>query len=759
LLSRLRDRHAEQAAVPVTGVIASKVLPSITFGVREATMDSERNGSRFIVFGNDAVEIRIQIEKDGTVVLQDILSPDTPPRAPATPFFESSALPLCEIRLSGEGNATTKTSKSLVGTYISRRLRLKSFSARDGKKAGSKELDVEMHDEQSGITAISHYEVFDGVPVVRSSVTVRNDGPKVVVLTEVCSAVVGGLTRSKEWWADYKVSLATNTWFREAQWRDMSLSDVGLGDVALHELGYDHLATVASFSLSNRGTFSTQGHLPMGLLKHIDGNDTWLWQVENNGSWMWEIGDYKDDIYLAISGPNANNHEWRHKLAPGDTFTSTKAAVCHVQGDADAAFQALTRYRRRIRREHSDYESMPIIFNDYMNCLMGDPTEEKVLPLLKPAAQCGAEYYVMDAGWYADDNDWWDDVGAWEPSTRRFPKGLKDLLDKIHGAGLKVGIWVEPEVIGVRSSAAGELPDDAYFQRNGERIIEKSRYHLDFRHPAVIKRMDKIVHKLVTEYGVEYFKFDYNIEVTQGTEINSNSAGEGQLGHNRAYLAWVESLLERYPGLVIENCSSGAQRMDYAMLAVHTLQSTSDQQHPVKYAAIAAAIFTAVVPEQAATWAYPQPDWDDETNALTVVNSLLGRVHLSGRLDMLSPQQLDLICEGMEVYKSVRGDISTGLPFWPLGLAKWHDDWLACGLQAMGRDGKPSRKCYLAVWRRGGDEICELPLSCVGNETDVSVQLLYPAKFTAEAAWNAPTSALRVRLSPRICARLFSLTW
>lgn len=110
--------------------------------------------------------------------------------------------------------------------------------------------------------------------------------------------------------------------------------------------------------------------------------------------------------------------------------------------------------------------------------------------------------------------------------------------------------------------------------------------------------------------------------------------------------------------------------MDYAMLAVHILQSTSDQQDPVRYAAIAAAVPTAVTPEQSATWAYSQPDWNDEKSAITVINSLLGQIHLSSRLDLLTPHQLELISSGMKVYKQIRSDLRTGLPFWPLGLPK-----------------------------------------------------------------------------------------
>ncbi|CAM1508839.1 Fc.00g025780.m01.CDS01 [Cosmosporella sp. VM-42] len=359
------------------------------------------------------------------------------------------------------------------------------------------------------------------------------------------------------------------------------------------------------------------------------------------------------------------------------------AAVCYVSDTPDKAFAALTDYRRRIRRVHDDHQHLPIILNDYMNCLMGDPKEDKIMALRDPVANSGAEYFVIDAGWYADESNWWDDVGAWEPSTKRFPMGFANLLGKIRAKGLKPGLWIKSEVVGVRSTVAKLLPDETFFQRDSQRIVEKNRYHLDYRYPAVVNRMDKVIDRLVNEYGARYFKFDYNIEITQGTDANCSSAGVDQLEHNRAYLQWVGRLLDRHPGLVIENCSGGAQRIDYSILTVHQLQSTSDQQHPEKYAAIAAAIPTAVTPEQGATWAYPQPDWDEKKNALTVVNSLLGRIHLSGRLDIMSPEQLKLIYDGMDVYQNIRGDIASSVPFWPLGLPAWNDDWRVLGLSTV----------------------------------------------------------------------------
>jgi alpha-galactosidase len=430
-------------------------------------------------------------------------------------------------------------------------------------------------------------------------------------------------------------------------------------------------------------------------------------------------------------------------------------SVCHVQGDEQAAFGALTQYRRHTRRKHVDNRDLPLIFNDYMNCLFGDSSDEKILALIGPAAKAGAEYFVIDCGWYADDGNWWNDVGEWQPSRRRFPMGFQNLLSKIREAGMKPGLWLEPEVVGVRSVVADRLPDECFFQRDGRRIVEKNRYQLDFRHPETRRHLDEVVDRCVNEYGAGYFKFDYNIEVTQGTDVSTHSSGAGQLEHNRAYLDWVNSLCDRHADLVIESCSSGGQRMDYALLNVHPLQSTSDQMDPVLYAAISTNIPTAVTPEQGAAWAYPQGDWSDEINALTVVNSLLGRIHLSGRLDIMKQQQLDIITEGMDVYKQIRGDIPDALPFWPLGLGTWHADWLSLGLNA----GPDKGTYYLSVWRRGGSTTCALPVEALrGRKGGVKVEVLYPKTFETKVSWNDDTSSVDVELPNTVCARLIKLT-
>lgn len=703
--------------------------------------------SKSFSWSTNVLLVSFVVDKNEIVYLGDIKPAE---HESQSPDWDRSLLPLHQLRLLGEGNFNgSKTSKALVSTYLSNRL--KYVSHRERSDSGVNTCEVVTKDEISGLEVTSLFTAFDHIPVLRSTVTIENKSNRTVSITSIPSLVIGGLTKdSSQWWYDYTVHSATNTWFREAQWRSETLPDVGIDDFLAHRLQ----ASFATYGKSNQGSFSSGSHLPMGMLHNEKTLDTWLWQVENNGSWKWEIGDWGGQVYVAVTGPTFNDHTWEQQIEPGERFTTVPAAICRVKGKLDAGFQAFTQYRRRIRRPHKDNVELPIIFNDYMNCLMGDPDEIKIRRLIKPAVEAGAEYFVIDAGWYSNDSNWWDDIGEWEPSAKRFPSGFGRLLKEIRDAGLVPGVWVEPESVGVKCKLVDSLPKEAFFQQGGQRIIERDRLQLDFRHPAVRDHLDRIVDRLVKGMGVGYFKFDYNIEIVQGTDrtdINTESSGAAHLEHNRAYLAWISNLLDKYPDLVIENCSSGAQRMDYAMLALHPIQSTSDQEDPVHYSAIAASVFTAVTPEQGATWAYPQKVWSDEINALTVVNSLLGRIHLSGRLDELSDSQFKLIQDGMRAYKSIRDDIKTALPFWPLGLPKWHDDWLAYGLICGSRT-------LLAVWRRGGPTSRDVPMAQLSRHTNVKVRLLYPNDFTAEAQWDASGTCMKVELPALICARLFELS-
>ncbi len=514
--------------------------------------------------------------------------------------------------------------------------------------------------------------------------------------------------------------------------------------------------------ISNTGNWSAKEYLPMAYLENTEVHTGLFWEIDHNGSWHWEIGDQNGHFYLALGGPNETYSHWFKDLKPGESFTTVPAAVGVTGIGFDDAMGTLTDYRRKIRRKNQDNEKLPVIFNDYMNCLWGRPTAAEEYPLVDAAAEAGCEYFCIDAGWYAD-GDWWDSVGEWEESRKRFPEGVKKVTDYIRSKGLVPGVWLEPEVMGIRCDLAKKLPDDWFFVRHGKRVYDRSRFQLDYRNPAVRAHMDEVVDRLVSEYGVGYIKTDYNIEPGIGTELSAASVGEGMLEHERAYISWLDGLFKRHPELIIENCSSGGLRMDYGMLSRCSIQSTSDQENYLQYAVIAANAPTGVTPEQAAVWAYPMnheesisPDALREEVIFNMVSAMLLRIHQSGHLAKLDEERKALVKQALSVYKTIRPDIRVSRPFWPLGLAGYSDEIVSLGLFVEG-------KAYLAVWKRSGAaESVTLPISdAVRTALDsekIALSCIYPGPETAEASYDPLEKAVKVALPKPVMARLFELT-
>ena len=185
-----------------------------------------------------------------------------------------------------------------------------------------------------------------------------------------------------------------------------------------------------------------------------------FWQIEQNGSWHWELSDVGGHFYLQLSGPSEIESHWYKNLAPNKSIESVKCAVGSVTGSFDKAMGELTKYRRKIRRRNKDNQRLAVIFNDYMNCLWGDPTAEKEFPLVDAAAEAGCEYFCIDAGWYAD-GFWWDEVGEWKESRKRFPNGVKEVADYIRKKGMIPGLWLEIEVMGIKGMRQEEDGCDA----------------------------------------------------------------------------------------------------------------------------------------------------------------------------------------------------------------------------------------------------------------------------------------------------------
>ena len=641
---------------------------------------------------------------------------------------------------------------------------------------GTDRLEIVQVHPGAGLRTTSVFEAAAGVPAVRTTTTVTlEEGAEPLAVWAVTSFATGAVVSDAT--NDLDVWHAESSWCAENRWTSRPLRSPGLVAIAPSALGETSRNRLAVTSV---GSWSSGTYNPVGAAQDRRTGTTLAWQIEHNGAWHWEVGEKpdfgrgavpiedrvrsatpagpprgdrsNDGAYLALLGPTDTLHQWSTTLDGTNPFTTVPATFT-VGPSLEDAFGNLAAHRRATRRRHPQDDTLPVVFNDYMNTLEGDPTEAKLLPLVDAASAVGAEYFCIDAGWYDDTAGWWASVGDWQPSTLRFPSGLGHVISRIREGGMVPGLWLEPEVVGVASEAARALPDEAFLQRGGVRVREHDRYLLDLRSPAAREHLDRTVDRLVADLGIGYFKLDYNVTPGAGTDVAAESVGGGLLAHNRALLTWAEGVLDRHPDLVLENCGSGAMRSDFAMLSRYQLQSTSDQQDPLLYPLIAVGALAHVLPEQAANWAYPQPDMDDEMIVFTMCTGLAGRLYQAGVLSGMDARQLDLVRAGVSVHKATRAALARSVPRFPTGLPTWEQGWTTVAFDA-------GSETLVVAWRQAHAEpSVELTLPHLRGG-DLSVEQVYPPPGTG-AGWTTERTAEGLRIgSPEAVAsaRMFRVT-
>ncbi len=312
----------------------------------------------------------------------------------------------------------------------------------------------------NGLAAEYCMQTYRGLSIVRTWSTLTNRSDTDIGLEFVSSFIYSGVGKHRVS-ANYdrlEFHIPHNGWANEAQWQKVDAVDIGLSHMPMEGYSLPDKGN-SRFHYGSADSWSTSEYLPMGIVSDPESGEVWFFQVEHSGAWEIEygMGDGRN-LYVCLLGPNDESCWWKN-LKPGESFTTVPAAFGTDVGGIDEAVGQLTEYRRLIRRPNPDDEHCYVIFNDYMNCLFGDPTEEKEKMIIDRAAALGCEYYCLDCGWY-DAGSWWDKVGEWRESPERFPHGLKTVFDYDRSKGMHMGMWLEIEVMGTACELSGRLPDD-----------------------------------------------------------------------------------------------------------------------------------------------------------------------------------------------------------------------------------------------------------------------------------------------------------
>lgn len=496
-------------------------------------------------------------------------------------------------------------------------------------------------EDARSLRAVHTLRLFENSPAAEVSVTVRNIGGSPVTLEMLSSFTLGSLSPFAE-------GLAPET-------------------LTIHRL---------------RSTWSGEGRLVSEPAEDLQLEPSWK-QYSANSLRFGSVGSFPVRGYVAFCAVEDTAH--------GVTWAAATA-------------QALTAdIRRHVKIPAADAD-MPVIFNEFCTT-WGVPTEETVLRQVEFLKGRGVGTYVIDAGWYDDAaTESASRLGSWQVSRKAFPHGLCPVVDAIHDAGMKAGIWFEFEVAG-RDDAVCFQKLDWLLHRDGRPITAGDRRFWNMRKPEVQEYLAEKVIAFLRDNHFDYMKVDYNETIGIGCD-GAESLGEGlrqQIGATQAFFARIQREL---PELVIELCSSGGRRLVHSFLNLCPMASFSDAHECDEIPIIAANMHRILLPRQSRIWAVVHPEHTLQKLYYQICSGLLGRLCYSGDIFALREEQWQVMQAGCDFY-------ARAAPVIAEGFSKRYGPQIASyryprGWQAVVRRGKNQTLTVLHTFHEAPDRV-ELP--------------------------------------------------
>jgi alpha-galactosidase len=248
-------------------------------------------------------------------------------------------------------------------------------------------------------------------------------------------------------------------------------------------------------------------------------------------------------------------------LAPGESYAAPRLYAAYGDG-LDAAAARVHEYLRA--RPSHPREPRPVVLNTW-EAVYFDHDLDRLRALATLAAEVGVERYVLDDGWFLGRRDDTAGLGDWYVDPTVWPDGLHPLVETVRGLGMQFGLWVEPEMVNPDSELARAHPD--WILQTGDRLPVPSRHQqvLDLTRPAAYTHILERLDALVSEYRLDYLKWDHNRDlVDAGSTATHRAAVHAQ---TLAVYRLLDELRAAHPGLEIESCSSGGARADLGVLA------------------------------------------------------------------------------------------------------------------------------------------------------------------------------------------------
>lgn len=310
-----------------------------------------------------------------------------------------------------------------------------------------------------------------------------------------------------------------------------------------------------------------------------------LGQLAWNGNYNmeFEIDAYKN--LRLTAGINA--YQSAYELNANENFETPKFIYTLSENGKGGASRNIQNWLRRHQLLDGSGERLTLLNN--WEATYFDFNETKLISLFKDAKALGVKLFLLDDGWFGNKyprNDDHAGLGDWEVNKTKIPNGINNLTKEAEKAGVKFGIWIEPEMVNPKSELYLKHPDWVIRQANRPEIYFRNQLVLDLANPEVQNFVFKIVDDLFKQApSLAFIKWDCNAPIFNAHSAYLQKTNKPQSHLYIDYVKGLEKVLERirqkYPTVPMMLCSGGGGRTDYSLLKYFTEFWPSDNTDPI----------------------------------------------------------------------------------------------------------------------------------------------------------------------------------
>lgn len=427
---------------------------------------------------------------------------------------------------------------------------------------GGTETIITLQDNKYPDTVKLHYAAYDKENVIKAWTEISHNEKNPVTLWRYSSTMLY-FDASKYFLTSYH-----SDWAKEGHPETVQLTagkkiiDTKLGTrAAMHTEPFFELGL-------NEPAKENEGNVVLGTIGWT-GNFRFTFEVDNVGG-------------LRVI-PAINPYASDYKLRAGETFTTPEFIFTTSSTGVGQASRNLHDWARRYQVNMGMGDRLSLL-NNWENTGF-DFDQKSLAELMKDAKDLGVDMFLLDDGWFANKYPRKDDhagLGDWDVTHSKLPEGIPGLVRDAKAAGVKFGIWVEPEMVNPKSELFEKHPDWVIQQPNRETYYYRNQLVLDISNPKVQDYVFGVVDRIMTENpDVAYFKWDCNSPITNiYSPYHKANQGNTYIDHVRGVYNVMSRIKAKYPNLPMMLCSGGGGRMDYEALKYFTEFWCSDDTDP-----------------------------------------------------------------------------------------------------------------------------------------------------------------------------------